>query len=712
MARYMRRWWIATVGVAAAAAWLVPGVPSQGAGPFSFPHQPHVSDTLIEAGLRAASAAASGRPQRGGGGTVDSECRVCHDFAKGPEAHLSGCATCHIGDQYLQVEQTAAPATTRSVFPHAAHLESGELTCFSCHRTQVEEDWVEFSVPPPSLGPRGVDGRPGGPLAEETCADCHAEHEPGGAVKQDDVTGDGKQCSDCHMGAKQILPIVYRYDRPTTSVRPFRHEDHGGATGTCDACHGDIRASRTIWDYDPTLATTEKCVGCHVSDAAGTPLIGIATPVRESKLPYVDFSNFPHAAHLAAPKGEIAVSGKVTAECRTCHYPETDAEASKLFPARPASGEPVGRAQLVDYRACEPCHQAWKCENHGVGAWACFKCHTGLPDSEGKLPIASAEVSRDEVTSVRFTTVHHPGITSRGAPVKEMTGGGDASKKVCSDCHVGDLEELQSRLQGKDFAHAPHVSGDAANAECLVCHPTAATTSWSEDLQRFEARVGGSGSVVGAAAGAKGCLECHVGASPDELGLAKKDRMVPQFDHKAHVSSGSYHAIVSGIACTECHIAGGDVGYQVPQDVADCTKCHSHDPKATVKFERTGPATSEGEAKLCLYCHDEVRKDGENPPRETRTRAHLDLLPGTQYHDKGGACAACHERDGLDGMRSDYRERITTARVKGSIHDDQSQRDAWFNDPRIKDAGVDPQGRTCMSCHRREPQGYLRSLVR
>ena len=63
-------------------------------------------------------------------------------------------------------------------------------------------------------------------------------------------------------------------------------------------------------------------------------------------------------------------------------------------------------------------------------------------------------------------------------------------------------------------------------------------------------------------------------------------------------------------------------------------------------------------------------------------------------------------------MRSDYKERITTARVKSSVHDDRAQRDAWYNDPRIKDTGVDPQGRTCMSCHRREPQGYLRSLVR
>jgi len=706
----MRRRWIAIVGLAALAAWLVTTEPSRAVGPFSFPHQPHISDSLVEAGLRSASDAARGKLQRGGGGKVDAECRVCHDFAKGDEAHLAGCDACHVSDTYLRVEMAEAPQRTRSSFPHAKHLESGELTCFSCHRTQVEEDWVEFSVPPPSLGPKGVGGRPGGPLLEETCADCHAEHEPaGGTVEQDDVTGDGKRCGVCHMDAKKIEPLAYRADRPATDVRPFRHEDHGGAVGTCATCHGDIRDSKSIWDYDPTLATAEACAACHVADAQGTPLVGVSDPARSSKLPYVDFSKFPHAAHLADPKGEIQVSGKVTAECRTCHYPETDPEASKLFPGRPVSGEPVGRAQLVDYRACEPCHMAWKVESHGVGAWACFKCHTGLPDAEGNLPIASAEVSRDEVTSVTFTTVHHPGITARGARVKDAK---ESGGKVCADCHVGDLDELTSRLAGRGFAHEPHVSGEAVNSECLVCHPTAATTSWSEDLQRFEARVGGAGSVVGGAADARGCLECHVGATPDQLGLAKKDRVVPQFDHKAHVSAEGYYALVKGIACTECHVQGGDVGYQVPQDVADCTKCHSHKPEEKAKYDRTGPASSEGETKLCLYCHDEVRKDGESPPRVTRTRTHLDLLSGTQFHDKGGACASCHERDDLDGARSDYAERITTARVKSSIHDDRAQRDAWYNDPRIKDKGVDPQGRTCMTCHRREPQGYLRSLVR
>ncbi len=705
----MRRRWFALAGIAFAGALFAATQPLRAVGPFSFPHRPHISDAVVEAGLRSAADALAGRA---GSPVSDAECRVCHDFAKGAEAHLSGCDPCHVGGKYLQKDVGAAtPAGGRRPFPHAEHLKKGDLTCFSCHRMQVEEDWVEFSVPPPSLGPRGVGGRPGGPLGESTCADCHAEHEPqGGKVKQDERTGDGRACATCHLGTTSIVPLAYRPARPAAgTVRPFRHADHGGSAGRCEDCHAELRTSRTIWDYDPSASTAARCVACHVKDARGTPLVGRADPPRTSSVPFVAFSRFPHDAHLAKPKGEIQTSGQVTAECRTCHYPETDAAAKALFPGRAASAEPVGRAELVDYRTCEPCHKAWKVENHGTGEWACFKCHSGAPDAQGKLPVAEAIVTRQDIERVAFAKHHHPGITREGGALADPT---EPDGRSCRDCHRADEAELRSRLAGKVFAHAPHVSATPRNAECLQCHPTAATTSWSEDLARFEARVGGAGSTTGAAALAKGCLDCHVGATSEELGLAEKRRIVPQFDHKAHVSTDAFHPGVSGIQCVECHVPGGEAGYQIPPDVAGCTKCHSHDPAAGAAYARTGPKSSTGETQACKFCHEELFPSGRGPERVARQRTHLDLLPGKQWHDLGGDCAACHERDGLDGRRSDYRERITTARVRGSIHDDPALAGQWFNDPRIAQKGADAQGRTCMTCHRREPRGYLRSLTR
>jgi hypothetical protein len=96
------------------------------------------------------------------------------------------------------------------------------------------------------------------------------------------------------------------------------------------------------------------------------------------------------------------------------------------------------------------------------------------------------------------------------------------------------------------------------------------------------------------------------------------------------------------------------------------------------------------------------------PPRAVITRSHLELGKGTQRHDKTGDCASCHVRDGAASVP--YEERITRASVRTSIHDDTRFAGEWFNNAAIAKPGVDPQGRTCATCHRNEPRGYLRSL--
>ncbi len=695
--------------------------PSTGAGPFSFPHRPHMSAASIEAGLAEARAAEQGLPRPGGGGEKDQDCRVCHAFGpagEGAESHLENCKLCHVDADHLLVQVRPTDAGDKP-FPHAAHLEDTSVTCFTCHRMRVEDEWIEFSVPDGTLGERGREGRNGGKWGEATCADCHAEHQPGGDLKQDDTTGDGKACSLCHLGATSILPLAAREDgrAPTgDGLRPFRHADHGGAAYDCMLCHVSIPKSQSIWDYDPVEGTAGSCAACHTADAQGTPLVRKG---REVELPFVDFDRFPHDAHLAPPKGEIQVSGKVRdgeprAKCATCHFPELDPGSKLTAFARPDPNEPLGRATLVAYEACLPCHEAWKAKDHGVGAWACFKCHEGQTDAEGKLPIASASVRREHVEKVGFAAQHHPGMTAKGARLGE--GASKQGDKTCLDCHVGMLEDLQSRLAGRGFEHAAHVPAEPRNADCLPCHLTSATTSWSQDLRRFDAHLDRKPTPTGAAASARGCLECHAGATREELGLFTRGRKVTQFDHRAHVNAEK------PVACTACHESGGDVGYQTPVDVLNCERCHSHDPAQAEKYAHTGPKSSEGEAANCKACHERVYAEGtgaggtttvtSGPARRTRKRRHLELAPGTQYHDKGGACAECHDRDPKPGREpAEYRERIKRTKILLSIHEDPKFQDAWFNDPRLKeDPSPDPQGRTCMTCHRFEPRGYLTNL--
>ena len=44
-----------------------------------------------------------------------------------------------------------------------------------------------------------------------------------------------------------------------------------------------------------------------------------------------------------------------------------------------------------------------------------------------------------------------------------------------------------------------------------------------------------------------------------------------------------------------------------------CTMCHSHDPNQPEKYKYTGPASDASESKLCIYCHEEVLDQGEEP---------------------------------------------------------------------------------------------------
>lgn len=688
---------IAIGAVALAVAFAV-ALPSSGSGPFSFPHRPHLSTATISAA----------------GGGSDADCRACHDYSKGErEAHFAGCDACHVDATHLEKKMTGA--YTRPAFQHKEHLFAKDgarlpdVACFSCHAPRVDGDWIEYSVPTSGLGPKS---RPGTRASEKTCADCHAAHEPaGGVVKQDERTGDGLACAKCHMKDASIEPVKYRPGaRPATTARAFLHADHGGASADCMACHDAVRASKTIWDYDPAGATAGKCAGCHV-DAAGKPLVAVAA--KATTITRIDFDKFPHSKHL----GEFT-----RMKCATCHYPESDEHGRTLFPKRVASPEPVGREQLVDYAACDACHghdgwapekPSWAVKDHGIGQWACFKCHDGGVDEKGKLAIAKAEVSRATVGDSKFSLHRHPGVAAAGARLADPTQAVGGEAKACSDCHIAGGDALTSRLTGRPFAHDPHLPANPTTESCLVCHTTSATSRRSEDLARFDAHIERAPVPTGAAASARGCLDCHAGATAAELGLSTPlvARKAVQFDHGGHVRAASLTADGKGMACTQCHSAGGKFGYTTPADVLDCSKCHAHEGDAA-KVARTGPKISQGDSTKCLFCHDKVRGDAngrvESPPRETIARSHLELGAGVQHHDKGGDCAACHVRDGA--AAAPYEERITKASVRLSIHDDPKFAKEWFNDPAIAKAGVDARGRTCATCHRNEPRGYLRSL--
>jgi hypothetical protein len=382
--------------------------------------------------------------------------------------------------------------------------------------------------------------------------------------------------------------------------------------------------------------------------------------------------------------------------CRTCHYPETDEQGRRVFPQRVASAEPVGRAQLVRFAACDVCHghdgwapekKSWHVDGHGVGAWACFKCHEGKTDASGKLALATVQVTDHTGISLEFWRHSHPGLTSSDPALADPTQIVNGEKRQCRDCHIANVITFPPRPQSKSFVHDPHVPGSPTADNCLSCHESSGQSRRSEDRPGVRS---------------DRCWQCHPGAGLTwRISSPRLERTVPQFDHAGHVHAASLVPGEKGIGCVECHTKGGKLCYETPADVLSCTKCHGHEGD---KAKRTGPKTSQGDATKCLFCHDKVRGEENGvvgaPPRETITRSHLDLLDGVQHHDKTGDCAACHVREGA--AAAPYEERIRSARVQLSIHEDPKFADRPFNDPKGD----------CAVCHRTPPRGYLRSLLK
>jgi len=458
--RFRRTW--AAIAAPLLVALALPVLRSEGAGPYSFPHRPHLRAETLE----AAMAARQGPPKPGeaAGGKADADCRVCHDYARGPEVHLEGCETCHQSGAALKVVRfVPPPAMGRRPFPHREHLSDGSLTCFSCHRPLLDNDWVEFAVPPPGLiaatGPgtgsaaKGLKGSKG-----PACADCHAPHEPASkAIPQYAKTGDGKGCAPCHGESSSILPLSQRpgaapaAPAAAKAERPFLHGDHGGSGSKCVECHAPVEEAKSLRGYDAAAATAKACATCHVSDAAGKSLAAVGNPPRTSTVPFHSVEGFNHPAHLH-PAGKVTVSAKPGAGCRSCHFPSTDPAAPEALRKVQTGAEPAGREELASYAQCVSCHEGWKVEGHGVGRWACFKCHAPAEDRPGHLPLGTAKVERPRVASVALAVHPHPGITTWGPVLATPR---EAGGKDCRECHLGKIPALASRLAGRPFSRPP-----------------------------------------------------------------------------------------------------------------------------------------------------------------------------------------------------------------------------------------------------------------
>ncbi len=554
------------------------------------------------------------------------------------------CRTCHTFkskgfDAYKEPYKTCTECHQDSAhvsFPKPAFGKRGKNRPFFDHNQHKATSCVECHEPQLSRGSGTSDLTFDVSRSLESCQQCHADHDPARPIMSE--TGRGESCNQCHL-RKKLRP-VQRTDRA------FSHKNHfDPKTATakdCLTCHAGIRKSTRVSDDLHHFAAGD-CKQCHNDGdgkQAGLKLEKVARPPTR-------FDRFDHSVHIT----KVGQGGAGAVSCTPCHTFDGAGELKADY--------------TNGYESCVQCHTEWKVDNHGAGI-ACWRCHVRDEDfSTGKMAVA--KVTRWRPGSFSFGEAAHPEVTRAGAKIEDAD---------CAACHRAKPSTLDRRAFRK-FTHRSHVPGDASGEDCAKCHASilqsghsAATTSY-EDTDR---------------AGGKSCVSCHKGGHTKDRGK-KTTVVVAEFDHAAHMRSDQIKN------CAVCHETGRDGTLAVPGPES-CKKCHNHgtDKGKQDYSARTGKLGTPRELKSCARCHG---KDiNTRSSRKPMFRVHATIVSGQQFHDKTGACSACH------GFEVPPTTRIVpfleSVRHK-SIHRDQAFRDAPFNRP-------ESEGNSCASCHRKRPR--------
>ncbi len=217
-----------------------------------------------------------------------------------------------------------------------------------------------------------------------TCASCHGEASPAGAVTRARIA---PLCSRCHSDAT----YMHRFN-PGTRVDQYAHyltSTHGkrmsgGETrvATCSDCHGTHGVRRVSDPTSPVAPAqvAKTCAKCH-ADASrmaafgreATPPADWSASVHAAALLERGDTSAPtcstcHGSHGATPPG----IDSVVAVCAQCHVRETE-----LYRASPKKAifETIGEKECI---ACHSNHRIAKPDDTWVGLTepaVCAKCH-------------------------------------------------------------------------------------------------------------------------------------------------------------------------------------------------------------------------------------------------------------------------------------------------------------------------------------------------
>jgi hypothetical protein len=602
--------------------------PAQAPSGGLFRHTDHVRSTWLQADLDRTEYA--------------RDCRGCHDYSS-PDPALrpsprESCERCH-GHQGPRIEGTTAVdpraesgALGASASERFNHHEHRALQCFECH---LVPGATEVPAVMPVTKPLG---------SAAACAGCHG---PGGrAADKHAQFLAGLDARLARRGARDFG--VFRHDQHL-KAEELRNQD----PAACQQCHAEVEDAdaRTLGKKQFSL---ERCERCHEGAR-----FGVETREKDSRTA----ATFLHKKHLS-PAARSMVPELGEKGCFACHAYDPARATFDLGPRFPAGDA---------YRGCVTCHREWEVEGHG-SVDDCKKCH----DLDGG---AFVEIWHDR--RAKESVARPPAATFEvGAQVHPFIAGDAAADEDCGSCHRARIPALPSRVSGRPFSHATHLSGEPKDdhLRCRSCHAGMSEASGPADIV-FPPSVASGPPLYEL----EHCRDCHRSPSIAVVpGGASVTRSVPRFSHAEHLSRT--HPVRGGaLTCLDCHAPAG-ARVALKPDVAACTECHGHatHPETTGRYDQRM-------VDACRQCH--FRGVPARAEAVAVERLALTSPTGKRTHPRAPDCAECHEPAPADPA-PERRHELRIAGKQFATPHQSGREDRYFEQSRVGSRTT-----WCIDCH-------------
>ncbi|MHC5028914.1 MAG: cytochrome c3 family protein [Planctomycetota bacterium] len=296
--------------------------------------------------------------------------------------------------------------------------------------------------------PQGSRERPSGPIAAESCGECH-----GNVLEHDALHGPVavNACAACHT-LESAETHTYSLARAGAEMCTMCHDvDLGAAavvhapleSGDCTSCHDPHGGPTRAMLKSPSL--DDLCKSCHEdvvgakSHVHGPVASGACSACHEPH-------SSPYPGLLASPARDM---------CTSCHV-ETQAQLE--------NSRVIHGPAAVD---CSVCHDAHASDHpmmlRDEPQTLCLSCHESIRHTVDSAVTQHAAVTTDR----QCLNCHDPHASDHPLVLR------DTMKTLCFECHDRDIEMPDGSILSDiksviEHGMSPH--GPVAQDNCAACH--------------------------------------------------------------------------------------------------------------------------------------------------------------------------------------------------------------------------------------------------